>query len=100
MDELKSISPQDLDPALLRNITLYRGKGCDRCNHLGYKGRTAVFEIFRMLRSVGELVLKNAPADALEEQAKKDGMITLKQDGFIKALQGVTTLEEIYRIAQ
>jgi type II secretory ATPase GspE/PulE/Tfp pilus assembly ATPase PilB-like protein len=49
---------------------------------------------------VGQLVLQNAPDAQLEEQAKKNGMITLKQDGFIKALQGTTTLEEVFRIAQ
>lgn len=98
--ELGSISVKDLDPALLRDIKLYRGKGCEKCNDLGYKGRVAVFEILKMDREVGQLVLQSAPDTQLEDQAKKGGMITLKQDGFIKALQGITTIEEIFRIAQ
>ncbi len=98
--ELSGIGEKDLDPALMRDMKFYKGKGCDKCNHLGYKGRVAVFEILEMNRSVGELVLKNSPDNELEEQAKKDGMITLKQDGYIKALQGLTSLEEIFRIAQ
>ncbi len=98
--ELANIGPKDLDPDLLKNIKLYRGKGCEKCNDLGYKGRLAVFEILQMDREIGQLVLKNAPDNLLEEQAKKGGMITLRQDGFIKSLQGITTLEEIYRIAQ
>lgn len=98
--ELANIGPKDLDPALLRNIKLYKGKGCEKCNNLGYKGRLAVFEILQMDRELGQLVLQNAPDNQLEDQAKKSGMITLRQDGFIKSLQGITTIEEIYRIAQ
>lgn len=98
--ELENITEKDLDPALLKDIKLYKGKGCEKCNDLGYKGRVAVFEILSMDREVGQLVLQSAPDAQLEEQAKKGGMITLKQDGFIKALQGLTTLEEIFRIAQ
>ena len=98
--ELKDIKAQDLDPALLQGMKLYKGKGCEKCNNLGYKGRVAVFEILALEREVGQLVIQNAPDAELEDMAKKHGMITLKQDGFIKALQGVTTLEEIFRIAQ
>ena len=99
-EELKAIPEKDMDPALLRDIKLYKGKGCEKCNNLGYKGRVAVFEILQMNRNVAKLVLENAPDAQLEDQAKKDGMITLKQDGFIKALQGITTAEEVFRIAQ
>ncbi|MBU0727674.1 GspE/PulE family protein, partial [Patescibacteria group bacterium] len=98
--ELAGVSDKDLDPKLIENITLYKGKGCDKCNNLGYKGRTAVFEILEMDRDVAGLVLKNSPDDVMEEKAKENGMLTLKQDGFIKALKGFTSLEEIYRIAQ
>lgn len=98
-EELKNIPAKDMDPGLLKECILYKGKGCDKCNHLGYKGRVAVFEILAMSRGVGKLVLANAPDTQLEDQAKADGMITLKQDGFIKSLQGVTTIEEVYRIS-
>lgn len=100
LTELEGVSSDDLDPALLNDVKFYRGKGCDKCNQLGYKGRTAVFEILEMSRNVGELVLQNAPDNKLEDQAKADGMVTLRQDGFIKVLKGLTTLEEIFRIAQ
>ncbi len=99
-NELKNVSAKDLDPSLLTNLQLYRGKGCTKCNHLGYKGRIGVFEIIEMNRNIGELVLKNVPDDQLEDQAIQDGMITLKQDALIKALEGVTSLEEVYRITQ
>ncbi|MBW2638057.1 MAG: Flp pilus assembly complex ATPase component TadA, partial [Deltaproteobacteria bacterium] len=80
--ELANISEKDLDPALLQDTKLYKGKGCEKCNDLGYKGRVAVFEILSMDREVGQLVLQSAPDAQLEEQAKKGGMITLRQDGF------------------
>ena len=98
--DLEGVTKTDLDPKLLENTTLYKGKGCDVCNNLGYKGRAGVFEILEMDRGVAELVLKNAPDDQMKEAAKAGGMVTLKQDGLIKALLGVTTLEEVFRISQ
>ena len=98
--ELAGVSEKDLDPKLLENMKLYKGKGCDACNNLGYKGRVGVFEILEMNRDVAELVLKNAPDDDMMDAAKKNGMITLKQDGFIKALKGYTSIEEVFRISQ
>ncbi len=98
--ELTGITEKDLDPKLLENIKLYKGKGCDACNNLGYKGRAGVFEIMEMDRGVAELVLQSAPDDQLLDAAKKNGMITLKQDGLIKALNGLTSIEEIFRISQ
>ncbi len=98
--ELAGITEIDLDPKLIQNMKLYRGKGCDACNNLGYKGRLGVFEILEMDRGVAELVLKSAPDDQLMEAARKNGMIPLKQDGLIKALKGVTSIEEVFRISQ
>ncbi|MFH0820982.1 MAG: GspE/PulE family protein [Candidatus Peregrinibacteria bacterium] len=97
--ELQGVSPKDLDPALLQTPQLYRGKGCERCTG-GYKGRLGIFEILEMERGVAELVLKNATDDALMDAAKKSGMLTLKQDGLIKALKGFTSFEEVYRTVQ
>ncbi len=98
--ELKGITEKDLDPKLLEDIKLYRGKGCEICNGLGYKGRLGVFEILEMEREVSQLVLENAPDTDMMVVAKKNGMITLKQDGFIRCLQGETTMEEVFRISQ
>ncbi|MBN2087653.1 type II/IV secretion system protein [Candidatus Peregrinibacteria bacterium] len=100
LKELEDISEKDIDPKLVQGMKLYKGKGCEVCNNLGYKGRAGVFEILEMDRGVAELVLKNAPDDQMMEAAKKGGMITLKQDGFIKALKGITSIEEVFRIVQ
>ncbi len=99
--ELQSVSPEDVDPALVKNMVFYRGKGCDACGDLGYRGRVGIFEILQMTPGLAALVLKSVPDTELFAQAKeKDGMTTLKQNGFIKALWGETTLEEIFRVAQ
>ncbi|MBU1683040.1 type II secretion system protein GspE, partial [Patescibacteria group bacterium] len=84
----------------LENIKLYKGKGCDKCNNLGYKGRIGVFEILEMDRDIAGLVLKNANDNEMMDKAQENGMLSLKQDGLIKALKGFTSIEEIFRIAQ
>lgn len=96
--ELKDIDPKHLDPEELKNIKLVKGKGCDTCAGSGTKGRMGIFEIMEMSRELGTLVIDNAPDTQLTDQAKKDGMITLKQDGMIKAIKGFIPIEEVYRL--
>jgi len=96
--ELEGVDEKHLDPQLLVSPKLARGKGCAKCGNLGTRGRLGVFEILEMDREVGALLLKNSPDTILFDQARKSGMITLKQDGFIKALRGEIPIEEVYRI--
>jgi type II secretory ATPase GspE/PulE/Tfp pilus assembly ATPase PilB-like protein len=98
--ELKGVSSVHFDPKLLENVKLAKGKGCDKCGGTGNKGRMGIFEIMEMDRDIGSLVLRNAPDTELMDMAQKNGMITLKQDGYIKALQGAIPLEEVYRVVQ
>ena len=98
--ELKGVSEKHLDPKLLENIQLARGKGCDKCGDTGKKGRMGIFEIMEMDRDIGSLVLRNAPDTELMDTAQKNGMTTLKQDGYIKAIQGIIPIEEVYRVVQ
>ena len=79
---------------------LFRGKGCDACGHLGYSGRIGIFEVLFASEKVSRLIVEKADAKVIEDQATKDGMITIKQDGYLKVLQGVTTIEEVLRVAQ
>ncbi|MBI5412439.1 type II/IV secretion system protein [Candidatus Peregrinibacteria bacterium] len=87
----------DFDRKLLDNLKVYRSKGCPECENLGFRGRVGIFEIMIMSRGIAELVLKNSPDDVLMDQSRKEGMLTLKQDGYIKALKGLTTIEEVFR---
>lgn len=83
-----------------KKIELYKGKGDEECNNTGYFGRIGVFEVIPMTEKLGRLVLERSPATALEKQAVEEGMITMKQDGYLKALEGVTSIEEVLRVAQ
>ncbi len=89
-----------------KKIILYRGRGsvngqaCNACNELGYVGRVGVFEVFPVTDVISKLMLGHAPMQEIEQAAIKDGMITMKQDGYMKALEGATTLEEVLRVAQ
>ena len=82
------------------NISLYRGKGCDKCNGGGYKGQIGIFEVLEMSNEIGKLTLESKPENIIKEQAVAEGMLTLIQDGYIRVLEGVTTLEEVLRVAK
>jgi type II secretory ATPase GspE/PulE/Tfp pilus assembly ATPase PilB-like protein len=72
--------------------------GCDTCNHTGYKGRMGIYEVLINSVDVQKLIVANATSDGIQEQAIKEGMLTMQFDGFIKALRGQTTIEEILRV--
>jgi type IV pilus assembly protein PilB len=74
------------------------GPGCPACNGIGYKGRIGIYELFTMTESVKELATQNAPAFKILEQAIEDGMLTMLQDGVLKVLDGLTSLDEVYRV--
>lgn len=81
-------------------FTLYKGEGCGLCQKSGYKGRIGIFEIFGVTETIQPFVLRKTSASDLATQAIKEGMITMQQDGILKALQGVTTLEEVWRVTK
>ena len=94
----KQAMPKDikLDSAL----TLYKGKGCPRCNGTGYSGRVAIAEIMMVDHDMEKIIEAGFKSAEVDEAIKKQKMIRLNQDGFIKALQGFTTVEEVMRISQ
>lgn len=81
-------------------LRLYRGGGCSRCNHVGYLGRIGIFEALVVSELISKQILERTTAQVIEETAKAAGMITMKQDGYLKVLEGITTLEEVLRVAQ
>ncbi len=97
---LGALIAKDKPPTLYRGKATVDGKGCEACGGSGYLGRLGIFELFPVTDSMSTLILKRAPMREIEEQAVKEGMITMKQDGYLKALEGVTTLEEVLRVAQ
>jgi type II secretion system protein E len=81
-------------------LTLYRGKGCPECKDTGYKGRTGIFELFLVAEEVKPLILEKVSTERIKEKARALGMKTLKEDGWEKARAGITTVEEVLRVAE
>ncbi|MFW5872924.1 MAG: type II secretion system ATPase GspE, partial [bacterium] len=95
-DEIKKIMEEfNIDPSEMK---LFHGEGCQHCKGTGYKGRTAIFELMVINDSIREMIYKNATLSEIRETAiKKNGMVTLKEDGLNNIIQGVTTIEEVLR---
>jgi len=81
-------------------LTLWEPKGCKDCNNEGYTGRVAIFEILEMTPQLAAIILKEPSEARITEEAKRQGMVTMKQDGILKALEGITTIEEVLRVAE
>ena len=92
---LGNLYPQDL-----QELVIYKGKGCKECNNSGYLGRIGIYETIMVTSSIAKMVLERSSAEAIEKQAVSEGMITMFQDGYLKILNGITTLEEILRVAK
>lgn len=84
----------------IETLTFKKGKGCKKCGNSGYKGRIGIYEILEMTPEISEMVLKHASAEAIMQKAVQNGMITMSEDGFIKANDGITTLEEVLRVTK
>ena len=101
-------APDHPDPATLlalgvtdvAGVELSHGKGCDDCRGTGYRGRTGIYELFRITEEARSLVVRKAPAGEIRRLAVAQGMVTLREDAWAKACAGLTTVEEILRVTQ
>jgi type II secretory ATPase GspE/PulE/Tfp pilus assembly ATPase PilB-like protein len=91
---------KDLLPDILKNIKVYHGKGCDSCKNIGYKGRTAIYELLVLDERMQELILRKAPATQIRNKAREAGFRTLLDSGIEKIKAGETTPEEVFRVAE
>ncbi|MDO5554128.1 MAG: ATPase, T2SS/T4P/T4SS family [Planctomycetia bacterium] len=80
--------------------TFYKGKGCINCNKTGYRGRRAIFELMMMTSKIRELAFQGASTPVIRKAAQSEGMKVLFEDGMQKVLQGITTIEEVLRVAR
>ena len=78
---------------------VYQGKGCEICNNTGYKGRTTITELLIPNERIKELIVEKSPTSLIKNEAMKQGMRTLRQDGLGKVLRGITTLSEVIRVS-
>ena len=80
-------------------ITLYKGEGCPYCKDTGYKGRIAIFELMVMTENIRDLISKNVTTGKLRQAAISEGMCQLREDGIKKVCEGITTIDEVLRVA-
>jgi general secretion pathway protein E len=107
-DECKK--PYQPDEIALNNVgltleqihdhSLFKAQGCSACFHTGYKGRMAIIEIMQMNESLKQLILKTYDANLIRQEALNNQMVTLRQAGIQKVLDGHTTIEEVFRVTQ
>ncbi|MFC1629980.1 GspE/PulE family protein [Patescibacteria group bacterium] len=97
--ELKNLPKRTDVPSLKSSLKVAKGKGCKVCNSTGYKGRVGIFETFLIDEEMERFILTSPSTSALQKKAVKKGMVTMRQDGLIKVLQRVTTIEEVDRVS-
>jgi len=93
-EELASLGVSEEGAA---GITFYKGEGCDACQNTGYKGRQGIYEVMSLSPELRRQILRAASTAELQEQAVKEGMLTLRMDGMQKVRKGITTLEEVVK---
>jgi general secretion pathway protein E len=101
-------APDHPDPAELlalgvtdsTGVELFRGKGCDECRGTGYRGRTGIYELFKISDATRSLIVQKAPGGEIRRHAVEHGMVTLREDAWAKACAGLTTVAEILRVTQ
>ncbi len=87
--------PKRVNKEKLKNYKIFEPKGCEKCNFLGYKGRTSIFELFQITEKIEELIYQNPNEIQLKKLAREEGMVYLQEDGIIKVLLGITTFDEV-----
>lgn len=90
----------DVGPDGTPQIYLYKGKGCDHCGGTGYSGRIGIFEVLDISEKISRMILQTVTDSDIRDVGVEQGMITMVQDGYLKALEGITTIEEVLRVSK
>jgi len=90
--------PDEIGAETHGELTLFRGKGCDKCKNTGYKGRTGVHEVLEMTDAIRDKILERVPSHIIRNMAVESGMRTLHMDAVAKILNGVTSVDEVLRV--
>ena len=99
----RKYSPQELkeagiDPVAWADVTFAEGAGCLECSGTGYHGRTAICELLDLTDRIREMIVDRRPTSEIKRVAREEGMTTLRQDGWRKVQQGITTIDEVARV--
>jgi type IV pilus assembly protein PilB len=100
MERIKLIfSQMPKDYSQPKDLQFFRSPGCEKCNNLGYKGRIGIYEVLEVTEAIQNLINKEASMSDFKKTAIEQGMLTMAQDGLLKALEGITDVEEVFRVA-
>ncbi|MFH1255211.1 MAG: GspE/PulE family protein [bacterium] len=100
-DLLNGLLEEDKKKIDFGNLKFYAGGGCEACQGIGYKGRVGIYEVLTMNQEIEKLILGGQASEYdMSDNAKKNGMITMAQDGLLKALDGITSVEEVFRVSE
>jgi len=98
LGEIEKLPDQEKEKLKIpQNFKIYEPVGCDECHKMGFSGRIGIFEILEMTKNLEEIILKEPSEAKILEEAKRQGMVTMRQDGILKVLKGETTIEEVLR---
>ncbi len=84
----------------IKEIKFFKGKGCDKCNNTGYKGRVGLHEILEITPEISQMIMSKKSTQEIQDKAVTEGMVLMWQDGFLKAAKGITTVDEIVRVSK
>jgi type II secretory ATPase GspE/PulE/Tfp pilus assembly ATPase PilB-like protein len=87
-------------PERVKSATFYKGHGCPDCNFTGYRGRVALFEIMVLDDAIRSLIVHQRPSNEIRQKAIENGLVTLRRDGWLRVLDGITSIDEVVRVAR
>jgi len=90
--------PDRVDKKNYKKINIYKAVGCEKCAGIGYKGRVAIYELLRLTKEVEEILAKGGGEIQINEFSRKEGMVTMQEDGILKVISGMTTFDEVEKI--
>ncbi|MDD5222010.1 MAG: GspE/PulE family protein, partial [Patescibacteria group bacterium] len=96
---IKDVNLEEFRDTKTGRLKFYHGRGCARCGQEGYKGRTVIFEVLEITEEMKKIIVEGCKIDDAKAEFKRQGMLEMRRDGYIKALRGVTTIEEVMRVA-
>ena len=107
MDEILTVLKKDenlnkklKDKKDWKEVTLYKSVGCEHCHQEGYHGRSGIFEVLEVDEEIKKMISQKAASEEIEKKAREKGMFTMVEDGFFKAISGITSVEEILRVTK
>jgi type II secretory ATPase GspE/PulE/Tfp pilus assembly ATPase PilB-like protein len=98
--EIEKMPEKEKAEIKAKGIKFFHGKGCKNCGDSGYKSRIGLYEVLSINEAIKEMILNKKPSSEIQAEAVKNGMVTMLQDGILKIADGVTTMEEVWRVTK